>query len=137
MDASRVRRGTREILDLISTKKLPKALITNSFKTFTFLALEKANILHEFDEVITGGDVKNGKPDPEGYLLAAQKLGQNPKKCLIFEDSVPGVRAALASGAKVIAVTDDVEAMQKAVPEVDLVVPSLLGVSWETIIGLE
>lgn len=64
------------------------------------LALEDA-----FDAVVTRDDVKKGKPDPEIYLLAARKLGFSSEGCLVIEDSAVGVRAALAAGMDVIAVS--------------------------------
>jgi len=55
-------------------------------------------------QFVTGDDVRNGKPHPEPYLLAAQKLGILPERCVVIEDAVAGVNAALAAGAQVIAV---------------------------------
>jgi sugar-phosphatase len=51
--------------------------------------------------MITGEDVRRGKPDPQGFLLAAQRLGVSIGKCLVFEDSPAGVAAAKAAGAQV------------------------------------
>lgn len=56
--------------------------------------------------VVTGEDVKNGKPNPESYLKVAQKLNVNPKDCLVFEDLVVGIKAGLAAGMKTCAVFD-------------------------------
>jgi sugar-phosphatase len=56
--------------------------------------------------LVTSEDVTIGKPDPEGYELAAQKLGVNVKECLIFEDSAVGILAAEAAGAQVIVVAE-------------------------------
>jgi beta-phosphoglucomutase-like phosphatase (HAD superfamily) len=56
------------------------------------------------DVIITGDDVQKGKPDPESYLLAAQKLDVLPDECLVLEDSVNGVTAALEAGMHVIAI---------------------------------
>ncbi|MCB0061631.1 MAG: HAD family hydrolase [Caldilineaceae bacterium] len=53
---------------------------------------------------VTGDDVRNGKPHPEPYLLAAQTLGIAPERCVVIEDAVAGVEAGLAAGAQVIAV---------------------------------
>lgn len=54
--------------------------------------------------MITAEDISRGKPDPEGYLLAAERLGAAPGDCLVFEDAVPGVRAGAAAGADVIVI---------------------------------
>ncbi len=53
---------------------------------------------------VTGDDVRNGKPHPEPYLLAAQQLGVDAKRCVVIEDAVAGIEAGLAAGAQVIAV---------------------------------
>jgi len=53
---------------------------------------------------ITAEDVRRGKPDPEGYLLAATRLGVEPKECVVIEDSPPGVAAGKSAGMSVIAV---------------------------------
>jgi sugar-phosphatase len=54
---------------------------------------------------ITAEDVHRGKPDPEGYLLAAARLGVEPKECVVIEDSPPGVAAGNAAGMRVVGVT--------------------------------
>lgn len=54
---------------------------------------------------ITAEDVRRGKPDPEGYLLAAARLGVEPSQCVVIEDSPPGVAAGTAAGMRVIGVT--------------------------------
>jgi beta-phosphoglucomutase-like phosphatase (HAD superfamily) len=57
-----------------------------------------------FDVVISGDDVKKSKPDPEPYLMAAERLSVDIKRSLVIEDSVTGVTAGLASGAQVIGI---------------------------------
>jgi sugar-phosphatase len=54
---------------------------------------------------VTADDVQRGKPDPQGYLLAAERLGRDPAACIVFEDAPPGVAAARAAGARVVALT--------------------------------
>lgn len=67
-----------------------------------------------FDDVIVGEMVHRAKPDPECYLLGASKLGLNIKDCYVFEDSINGLKAGMASGATVIglATTNSREALQ-------------------------
>jgi beta-phosphoglucomutase-like phosphatase (HAD superfamily) len=63
------------------------------------------NIGHDFFPFsLSGDDVRNTKPDPEAYLKAAQISGSNIADCLVFEDSLPGMKAAIDSGAWLIAV---------------------------------
>ncbi|MDA3961950.1 MAG: HAD-IA family hydrolase [Planctomycetota bacterium] len=53
-----------------------------------------------FDAVITGSDVNRKKPAPDGFLLAAKRMGADPARCLVVEDAINGVEAALAAGAR-------------------------------------
>ena len=56
--------------------------------------------------LITADDIENGKPDPEPFLKAAEIMGIDPRECVVFEDSVAGIKAGLTSGATVIGVKD-------------------------------
>jgi beta-phosphoglucomutase len=69
------------------------------------LLLGLTNTLRYFSAVITGDDVRRGKPDPEVFLTAAAKLGAQPRRCVVFEDAVAGVQAAKAGGMCCVAVT--------------------------------
>ncbi|MDA2916516.1 HAD-IA family hydrolase [Nitrospinae bacterium AH_259_B05_G02_I21] len=69
--------------------------------------LEILNIRSELDFIATRDDVEHGKPDPEIYTLVARALQVRPEECLIIEDSLTGVKAALAAGMGCIVVTTD------------------------------
>ena len=58
------------------------------------------------DEVLTADEVARGKPAPDVFLAVAKKLGVLPQECLVFEDIPQGIRAGLAAGMKVCAVSD-------------------------------
>ena len=60
-----------------------------------------------FGVIVTANLVKNGKPNPECYLLAAEKLDVNPQKLIVFEDSVSGVKSASGAGATVVAINEE------------------------------
>lgn len=68
--------------------------------------LEKTKLEKYIDEIASGAEVENGKPAPDVFLLAAKKLGVDPKDCLILEDSKAGIKAGKASGAMVFMVPD-------------------------------
>ena len=68
--------------------------------------LEKTKLEKYIDEIASGAEVENGKPAPDVFLLAAERLGVDPKDCLILEDSKAGVKAGKASGAMVFMVPD-------------------------------
>lgn len=83
----------------------PTAIVTSSNNAkMKVLFDELPGFRDYFDVVITDSDVTKSKPDPEGYLLAAERLGVPPERCVVFEDSRSGLEAARRSGAKVVAV---------------------------------
>ena len=70
------------------------ALVTTASKKNTYEILEYTNKINLFDLILTSDDIKNPKPDPEGFLLAMDKYGVKPEDCIIFEDSSVGIEAA-------------------------------------------
>ena len=59
-----------------------------------------------FQAIVTGRDVTEGKPSPQGFLLAARKLGMMPERCVVIEDAIAGVAACKSAGARCLAVTN-------------------------------
>ena len=100
--------GAKELLTQLNEQSVPLALVSASPRVIVDAALSHVKPL-PFATTISSDDVKNTKPDPEGYLKAAAQVGADIRNCLILEDSATGVRAAQASGAKVIAVPHLVE----------------------------
>ena len=80
-------------------------LATMSHCEQTQHVLQILNLRGQFDFVATRDDVRNGKPDPEIYLLVAAELGVEPATCLVLEDSPAGVAAGLAAGMQVVAIS--------------------------------
>jgi beta-phosphoglucomutase len=80
------------------------ALVTAANHHNVDFTLDGLNIRHYFDTIVTGDDVKNGKPDPEGFLIAAERFGATPSECIVFEDSIHGVRAADAAKMRTIVI---------------------------------
>jgi beta-phosphoglucomutase-like phosphatase (HAD superfamily) len=85
----------------------PTALATQSHHEQASRVLDILGLVEEFDVVVTRDDVEHGKPDPEMHLLAARELGVRPEECLAIEDSPAGVKAALAAGTEIVAVTTE------------------------------
>ncbi|TYL55939.1 HAD family phosphatase [Nocardioides sp. BGMRC 2183] len=100
--------GARELLAELRAHDVPCALVTMSYQRFVdpILAALPAGT---FATVVTGDQVSQGKPHPEAYLTAAERLGVRPEECVAFEDSPTGAASALASGARTIAVPNHVE----------------------------
>lgn len=80
------------------------ALATMSHRNEALHVLRSLDLEQYLDEVLTREDVAQPKPDPEIYLLAAERLGVDPKDCLVIEDSSNGAQAGVAAGMNVIAV---------------------------------
>ena len=93
--------GARELLGELDRLGLPWAVVTSADPTLAQARLAAARIRPAV--LVTTGDVRAGKPDPEGYLLAARRLGADPGRCLVVEDAEAGVRAGRAAGATVAA----------------------------------
>jgi HAD superfamily hydrolase (TIGR01509 family) len=96
--------GLFELLAAIERRGLPKAVATSSERAYLQNLLGRVDLLERFDVLLTAEDVTHGKPHPEIYLTAAQRLGVAPHEMLVLEDSEMGTRAAAAAGAHIISV---------------------------------
>ncbi len=115
--------GARELLESLSAAGIPTALVTSSDAVkMQYLYDRQPWIAPLFDTIVTGSDVSRSKPDPEGYLTAARRLGYAPADCIVIEDSLQGIEAGRRAGARVIgiATTNPAEAL-----EADLIVPHI------------
>jgi sugar-phosphatase len=92
---------TRGALDLLAGLNLPWAIVTSADMRLAHARLDAAGITAPV--LVTVEDIRRGKPDPEGYLLAARRLGAAPARCLVVEDAPAGVAAGRAAGATVAA----------------------------------
>lgn len=95
--------GAQELLNNLQISGVPIGLVSASPRVIVNAALGNLQGI-KFNVTISSDDVTNTKPDPEGYLEAAKRIGVNIRECLILEDSATGVAAARASGARVIAI---------------------------------
>jgi beta-phosphoglucomutase family hydrolase len=86
----------------------PLAVATGGTRDIAERSLELAGLRPLFKAVVTVDDVRHGKPAPDMFLLAAERIGVDPKDCLVFEDAEPGIQGALAAGMKVVRVTSRV-----------------------------
>jgi len=87
--------------------KIPMAVVSGSRHRPVETTLDHLGLTEHFDAVICAEDYKNGKPDPDCFLLAAEKLGVAPADCLVFEDAALGIEAARRAGMACIRVTGD------------------------------
>ena len=96
--------GLLDLLTSLENAALPKAIATSSTREFVERVLPQFDLTPRFSFVLTAQDITNGKPAPDVYLLAAEKLGVLPSETLVLEDSQIGCQAAVAAGAFTVAV---------------------------------
>ena len=96
--------GVRELLQILALASIPLAVASCGTRNRVNDLLERLDLRHYFQAVITGDDVKEGKPDPSIFLLASECYGIAPRDSLCLEDSVSGVRAAKSAGMRCLGV---------------------------------
>ena len=97
-------KGLPEFLQYASGLGIPIALATAAPKENVKFTLEATGLVHYFNAITDSSMVERGKPDPQVYLVTAEKLGVQPSECVVFEDSIPGITAAKNAGMRVIGV---------------------------------
>lgn len=104
MDASEILPDVPKILKFLKDQNMPIALGSASKNAKPIL--EKVGLLHYFDYLVDGNSVTKAKPDPEVFLIAAQKLEVDPKDCVVFEDALAGIQAANSAAMTSIGIGD-------------------------------
>jgi len=115
------RPGAVELVERLRGR-VPLALASNSGREIVDTALTTAGLTEAFDAIVTADDVATGKPAPDVYLLACERLGVRPEDSLALEDTPSGIAAAKAAGLACIAVPQFAET---DVSEADRVIDSL------------
>ncbi|MBU4346229.1 MAG: beta-phosphoglucomutase family hydrolase [Candidatus Omnitrophica bacterium] len=110
-----------------------KVAVISSSKNCLYI-LKKAGIDNLFDIIITGNDIKKGKPHPDVFLLAGARLGLEPEECLVFEDAVLGVEAAKRGNFKCVGVDRYQE--PRRLSKADLVISDFSEINLEKSKGL-
>jgi HAD superfamily hydrolase (TIGR01509 family) len=96
--------GVSRLIRECRQRGLPKAVASSSLRSWVDLKLETLGLQDAFEVVLGGDEITHGKPAPNIYLLAAQRLGFPPSECIAIEDSPVGIAAAVAAGAYTVAV---------------------------------
>jgi HAD superfamily hydrolase (TIGR01509 family) len=105
-DGIAIKHGLLELLDWLEREDVAKAVATSTRRERARTKLVHTNLMHRFSALVGGDEIARGKPAPDIFLLAAQRIGHAPADCIVLEDSEPGVRAALAAGMTPIMVPD-------------------------------
>lgn len=98
--------GVHELLAYLEDKNIPRVLASSNVRPVIEILLEHAGIRDKFSDIISAEDVKFAKPDPEIFVIAADRLGIDPADGLVLEDSKNGILAAEGAGVPVVMVPD-------------------------------
>ncbi len=110
--------GVQTFLEMLSESGVPKAICSGALRIEIQQILDQSELGGHFEIIVSADDVKKGKPDPEGFLLALEKLNQthepmiDANQCVVVEDSHWGLAAAKTAGMKTVAVTNSYEASE-------------------------
>jgi HAD superfamily hydrolase (TIGR01509 family) len=96
--------GLIKVLERAQQISLPTAVASSATLPTIQLVMQTLDIVRYFQTLTSGDQVEHGKPAPDVYLLAAERIGVLPKNCLVIEDSLNGVLAAKAAGMQCIAI---------------------------------
>jgi len=126
--------GVRRLIADMQSASIPRVVGTSSERENIYAALEVMKMEESFAGVIASEDVRNGKPDPEVFLKAAEVAGVSPQRCVVLEDSHHGLVAAAQGGMKAVGVLTTHSAEKLGSP--DLLVPSIEEITVESLRSL-
>lgn len=126
MDASELLPGAKELLEDIKQSNCKIALGSASKNSLRIL--KATGILDYFEAIIDGTKTTKSKPDPQVFLMGAEAIGLSPSECVVFEDSINGIKAANTGGFVSIGVGD-----KDTLHESDFVLPGLENTSVSSI----
>ncbi len=117
--------GAREFIEGAALDGYELAIVSGALRREIELILEQAGLRPYFDEIVAAEDVSACKPDPQGYRRACEIMGFKPDRCVVVEDSRPGLDAAHAAGMRCVMITTSHDA--EALAGADLVWPDFVG----------
>ena len=106
-----------EVLEHIEQQqgRIPFAIVSGSTRDSVEASLRVIGLLDRFDVLVCAGDYARSKPDPEPFLIAAQRLGVQPQACLVFEDTQMGIDSATSAGMASVRVPPPWERMRSTI----------------------
>lgn len=120
-----IKKGLTELLAFLKERNIKIALATSTSHETARFNLEISDTLKYFDTLVCGNDVKNGKPHPEVFLTAAERLGAKPENCVAYEDSINGIKSAYAAGMVTVMVPDYIPPAEEIKPMISFLCDDL------------
>lgn len=103
------KKGLMEMLEFCRAASIKTAVASSAPRYVVEHNLSAAGVIDYFDAITTGDEVKRGKPSPDIFLLAASRIGVEPKDCCVFEDAFSGIYGAIAAGMGAVLIPDQSE----------------------------
>jgi len=128
--------GMQELLDELKTKGMATGIATSASAGRTWAILRSLKLENAFNAVVTGDDVRFGKPDPAVYTLASERMKQFPEELIALEDAPCGVRAARLAGMRCIGVASNGRTDALLQAGADRVISNFLGLSLEKLFDM-
>jgi len=122
--------GAPAFVAALARRSVPRAVATSASRRDVETLLTEIGVRQHFTVIVSVENVRQGKPDPEVYLKAAEGLGVDAEACLVFEDAIVGVYAARAAGMRVIGVTTAHTAEELVAAGAERAVPHFEEVRW-------
>ena len=110
-----LKNGVISYLKLLKSKNIKIGIGTSNSRLLAELFIDQKDIKEYFEVLITSCDVNKGKPSPDVFLKVSKDLKVSPEECLVFEDTLAGIKAAKAAGMDVIGVFDDLSKENKKI----------------------
>ena len=120
--------GAKELLQYLKENHYKIALGTSSTRERVRVILKYHQIEHYFDDIVVGYDVKRGKPYPDTFLAASERVGEAAENCLVLEDSEAGIQAAYSAKIPVICIPDMKKPRKEYADMTEAILPSLFDV---------
>ena len=116
--------GVIEVLKGLKSNGLKTAVATAACKELLNIQLSKIGILNNFDFLLSGNDIKDGKPHPEIYLKTVSLFGLKPDECVVVEDSPSGIEAGIKAGCFTVAFPNKYQDMSN-LPKADMIITNI------------
>lgn len=120
-----IKKGLVELLSFLKERNIKIALATSTSRQTAEMNLEISDTAKFFDTLVCGNDVVNGKPHPEVFLTAAERLGANPRECAAYEDSINGIKSAYSAGMVTVMVPDYIAPTEEIMPMINFLCDDL------------
>lgn len=114
-----IKKGLVDLLEFLKSNNLKIAVATSTSAPTAHKIIRMAGVYDYFDAFVCGDDVRNGKPHPEVFLTAAERLSLPPTECVAFEDSINGIKSAHSAEMTTVMVPDYLQPTEEIIPMID------------------